>query len=52
MWGFMPFWWYPPIYTPYGAMVSPGGTNVLGIFMTLLVAGIIGMIIFTSVRRQ
>lgn len=38
VWGFIPFWWHPPIYTPAGALVSPGGANPLAVFLT--VAGI------------
>lgn len=42
IWGFMPFWWFPPIYSPLGVMVSPGGTNPLAIFLTL--AGIVAIV--------
>jgi len=42
-WGFLPFWWYPPIYTPTGALVSPGGANPLAILLT--VAGVVAIIV-------
>lgn len=51
-WGFMPFWWYPPIYTPTGAMVSPGGANPLGILLTLLGIGAIVAIAVTLFRNR
>lgn len=50
-WVILPFWWHPPIYTPYGTMVTPGGTNVLGILMTLIVVGVIGAVVFSLLRR-
>jgi hypothetical protein len=42
VWGLVPFWWHPPIYTPTGTLVSPGGANPLAIFLSL--AGVVLLI--------
>lgn len=51
-WGFIPFWWYPPIYTPGGSLVSPGGANPLGILLTLAGVAAVIAIAVTLFRRQ
>jgi hypothetical protein len=55
VWGFMPFWWYPPIYTPMGTVVSPGGANPFGILLTLAGVGllvVVGVIVFRRMKAS
>jgi hypothetical protein len=51
-WGFIPFWWYPPIYTPTGVLVSPGGTNPLGILLTLTGVVLLIVVVVALLRRR
>ena len=52
VWGFMPFWWYPPIYTPTGMMVSPGGANPFAIFLTLAGVALLVVVAVALFRRR
>ena len=51
-WGFLPFWWYPPIYTPTGMMVSRGGPNPLAIFLTLAAVVLLVVVGVALFRRR
>ncbi len=51
-WGFLPFWWYPPIYTPTGMLVSPGGANPLGILLSIAGVALVIAVGVAFLRRR
>jgi len=51
-WGFIPFWWFPPIYTPTGTLVSSGGANPFGIFLSLAVMAAAVVLVVALLRRR